>query len=479
MSITLRLLLGFFMIVGLAGWFVMDVFVDEVKPGVRQTMEEILVDTAHLLAELAHPDQQAQINTQAFARAFQRYRSRNPQAHIWGFEKQSLDLRVYITDRHGIVIYDSQDRALGQDYSHWNDVYLTLRGEYGVRSSLQDKNNPHSGVMYVAAPILQHKQLLGVLTVGKPTSTVQPFIDRSIQRIEQAGFWLLGSSLLVGLLITWRLTRAIGRLRRYARDVSLGQHSRLPRTRSKELDELALALAEMREKLDGREYIENYVHHLIHEMKSPLTALRGAAELLDEDMPRDTRHTFVGNIREQSRRLQDMLDKLLLLAKVEHRTTLENPETLGLQQLIDTVIADHAPQLQQRQLQCHNQLPAKIQISGEAFLLRQALSNLLDNAIDFSPAHSEITFTLQQQQLIIRDHGAGIPDYALPHLFERFYSLNRPNSQRKSTGLGLPFVKQVVQLHGWEVTLSNHPDGGVEAKIHLTWEKTRHHALMM
>ncbi len=472
MNITLRLLLGYFLIVGLAAWFVLNSFSQEVKPGVRQTMEETLVDTAHLLAEIAAADMSSgKLDTRRFAAAFKRYQAREPHADIWGFKKDSLDLRVYITDARGIVVYDSQGVAVGQDYSKWNDVHLTLDGRYGVRSTQLDPHDSRSAVMHVAAPILRNEKLVGVLTVAKPTLSVQPFIDRSRQRIERAGWWLMGGALAIGLLFTWWLTRSIGLLRRYAREVSQGKKAQLPEMSSGELAELGRALAEMREKLDGREYVENYVHHLAHEMKSPLTALIGSAELLDENLPPEERATFTHNIREQSRRLKDMLDKLLALAKVEHRTALEEVAPVELRGLAEIVIADHAIHAQQRGLVCDNRIPPEAQVTGEAFLLRQALSNLLDNAIDFSADGGRITLLLEtaagRHTLIVRDHGAGIPDYALPRVFERFYSLARPGTQRKSSGLGLPFVKEVAALHGGEVVLRNLPEGGVEARLSL------------
>ncbi|MFZ2161648.1 MAG: two-component system sensor histidine kinase CreC [Sideroxyarcus sp.] len=472
MNITLRLLLGYFLIVGLAAWFVLNSFSQEVKPGVRQTMEETLVDTAHLLAEMAtEGTASGKLDTKRFAAAFERYQAREPHANIWGFKKDSLDLRVYITDARGIVVYDSQGEAVGQDYSKWNDVFLTLHGQYGVRSTQLDPNDNRSAVMHVAAPILRKDKLVGVLTVAKPTLSVQPFIDRSRQRIERAGWWLMGGALAIGLLFTWWLTRSVNLLRRYAREVSAGKKAQLPEMSSGELAELGRALAEMREKLDGREYVENYVHHLAHEMKSPLTALIGSAELLDENPPEKERAIFTANVREQSTRLRDMLDKLLALAKIEHRNRLEEAVPVGLRALAETVTADHAIRLQQRGIACSNQISPDAQTTGEPFLLRQALANLLDNAIDFSPDDSEITLALEtvagKHTLIVRDHGSGIPDYALSRVFERFYSLARPGTQRKSTGLGLPFVKEVAALHGGEVVLRNLPEGGVEARLTL------------
>lgn len=472
MTISLRLLLGYFLIVGLAAWFVLNSFVEEIKPGVRQTMEETLVDTAHLLAELAAEDMaRDRLDTQHFSAAFARYQARQPHADIWGFKKDTVDLRVYITDTRGVVIYDSQGVAVGRDYSRWNDVFLTLQGRYGVRSTRQIPGDDNSAVMHIAAPIQRDGKLLGVLTVAKPTLSVQPFIDRSRQRIERAGWWLMGGSLLIGLMFTWWLSRAIGKLRSYAREVAAGRKAALPALNSSELAELGRALAEMREKLDGREYVENYVHHLAHEMKSPLTALIGAAELLDEDLPPQDRATFTAHIREQSRRLKNMLDKVLALAKLEHRSGLEEQGKLNLRELAEAVAADFSVRLQQRDIRCDNQIPDDAVVRGESFLLHQALANLIDNAIDFSPAGSVITLSLSAENsvytIVVADQGSGIPEYALPRVFERFYSLVRPGTQQKSTGLGLPFVKQVALLHHGDIYLGNRDEGGVEARLTL------------
>lgn len=472
MSIRFRLLLGYFLIVGLAAWFVLNSFSQEVKPGVRQTMEETLVDTAHVLAEMViGGDADEILDTEQFAAAFNRYKARNPHADIWGFKKNSADLRVYITDVQGIVLYDSEGKAAGQDFSNWNDVYRTLHGNYGARSTQFDPNDSRSTVMHVAAPILQNGKLVGVLTVAKPTLTVQPFIDRSLHKIESAGWWLMGGALAIGLIFTWWLSYSVSLLRGYARDVSAGKKTQLPKLGGGELAELGRSLAEMREKLDGREYVEKYVHHLVHEMKSPLTALMGSAELLNENLPERERIVFTKNIHEQSSRLKDMLDKMLALAKLEHRDKLDEAALVSLRELSETVMADYSTRLLQHNIRCENQISPDAKSIGEFFLLRQALANLLDNAIDFSPEGGQILLTSESQDnkhsIIVCDKGPGIPDYALPRIFERFYSLARPGTQRKSTGLGLPFVKEVAALHGGEITLKNLPSGGVEARLIL------------
>ena len=110
-------------------------------------------------------------------------------------------------------------------------------------------------------------------------------------------------------------------------------------------------------------------------------------------------------------------------------------------------------------------------MEGDAFLLRRALGNLLDNALAFSPPGGTVELVVEhthgQVRFIVRDRGPGIPDYAHERVFERFYSLPRPHSGQRSSGLGLPFVREVMRLHGGEATLRNRPGGGAEAVLSL------------
>jgi two-component system sensor histidine kinase CreC len=245
----------------------------------------------------------------------------------------------------------------------------------------------------------------------------------------------------------------------------------VPRLREQELAQLAGAMEDMRTELEGKHYIENYLHTLTHELKSPLTAIQGAAELLDEDMPRERQRRFIDNIRNESQRLREVVDHLLNLASLEKRRGLEQVEQVFLAPLVDSLCADKSAILAKNNLTMNADIDAACSVEGERFLLQQAISNLLDNAIDFSPPDTAIDISVSREQgdwrLAIRDHGPGIPEYARERLFERFYSMPRPDSGRKSTGLGLSLVREVAQLHGGDIVVENHPEGGALARLIL------------
>jgi two-component system sensor histidine kinase CreC len=464
-----RIFLAYFALLGIALWFVMRSFSQELVPGMRQSLEETLNDTANLMAEVVRDEVAAgTITSGEFSRQMTAFSRRHIDAVIWFFHKRDPNLMVYITDRHGIVLYDSRGRDVGRDYSQWNDVYLTLRGRYGARSSRDDPADEFSSVMYVAAPIVSGGNTIGVLTVGKPSVAVQPFVEAALNNIREKGLWLLLAALLVGAGLSHWLTLSIRRLTAYARAVQEGRRVAMPRLRETELAQLASAMEAMRSELEGKDYVERYLLTLTHELKSPLAAIQGAAELLGEEMAPEQRARFIANIQSESGRLRQVVERLLHLAALEKRQGLERVEEIDLAALLRQLVEDKAPVSGRKALRVAVDA-APVVVRGERFLLQQAISNLLDNAIEFSPPGAPLEVTLGSDDgqwiLRLRDHGPGIPDYARGRLFESFYSLPRPDTGRKSTGLGLSLVREAVTLHGGVVDVDNHPGGGAIATL--------------
>lgn len=464
MKLGLRLLLGFFLITGIAAFFVMRVFVYEVRPSVREVMEDMMVDTANILAELAQDDLAAMqpagdLQQSRFARRVLDYAARPIDARIWGLSKRTLDYRVYVTNEQGRVVFDTGlpqgGNAVGQDYSQWRDVARTLSGQYGARATRYVLKDDSSAVMYVAAPVRQGERILGVLTVAKPMSSVQKFVDRAERDILVKGLWLLGASLAVGVLVTAWIVWSVRRLRHYAQHVQFGQRQPPP-VLSGELGELARAMEAMRDRLDGHEHVEQLVRALTHELKSPLTAIEGAAELLQDDLPDADRQRFTSQIKDQADRLRELVERLLELSKLEHRHSLDHQVLLDLGDCARRAVDGMRPRLQQRQIQLDLALGDPLMVKGEPDLLDMAINNLLDNAVAYSPKGGRIALGLSmkdgQAMLQIRDRGPGVPDFALSRLGERFYSTARPAQPgevpRKGSGLGLAIVRQIMALHG-------------------------------
>lgn len=457
MKIGLRILLGYFLIVGLAAWFLLNIFVQEVKPGARSTLEAAMVDTAQLLAQIVADDMKEGASARTLLTKI-------------AAASRSAGNRITITDAKGIVRFDSEGKAVGQDYSRWNDVYLTLRGKYGARMSSDVPGEYGSLVMYVAAPVRDGDRIIGVLTVGKPISSVQGFIERSQRKILKWGALLLGLSLLIGVVITWRMASTVNKLMVFVEAVQDGRKAVMPKLGSSEISTLGHALEAMRAKLEGKDYVETLMHTLTHELKSPIAAIQATAELLEEDMPPEQRRQFLSTIQAQNARQRDLIDKLLALVRVEKQQRIDDAVPLNAAGLLQDVAGDFQARLSSRQIKLETDAEPALELQGDALLLRQALGNLLDNAIGFAPPGSMVRLAARRSgdhvEISVNDTGPGIPAYAEARLFERFYSLPRPDGA-KSTGLGLPFVREVAALHGGSAEVANGEGGGCRATLLL------------
>jgi two-component system sensor histidine kinase CreC len=219
--------------------------------------------------------------------------------------------------------------------------------------------------------------------------------------------------------------------------------------------------------------VSDYVQALTHELKSPIAAIQGAAELIEEDMPPETRKRFMDNIRNESTRMQELIERLLELASLEYRPELESSETLDINELLHDVIDSLEPMAQARQVSIELSACENSQIHGDPFLLSKAFANILKNAIEFSPPDSRVSISSEakQNRLIVSicDQGGGVPDYAREKVFDRFFSLPRPDG-RKGSGLGLSFVREIAALHRASVMVEDNRLGsGICVKFVMTF----------
>ncbi|OLC82596.1 MAG: two-component system sensor histidine kinase CreC [Acidobacteria bacterium 13_1_40CM_4_57_6] len=439
-----------------------------------ESAEEPLVDTANLMAAFVGQQiEEGNFRAEELYRVFEEARGRKVAARIYEMRKDSVDLSVYITDAKGIVLFDSDNReTIGEDFSLWRDVKLTLEGEYGARVR-RDPNNPDApAALFVAAPIRVAGKIAGVLTVIKPTTNIAAFVSAAMPRIFRIGAISLASAIILGLGVSMWVTRQVGRLTRYANNVREGRRVPFPKLARTELKTMGIAFEKMREALDGRAYVEQYVEALTHEIKSPISAIRGAAEIMeDSSITTEQRIRFLSNIQSETHRIQGLVDRMLKLTELEGRRELGSRVPVALAAIVRTIRDGAAPALAKKGLRVDSDVAETITVAGDPLLLDLAVSNLVQNAIDFSPRNGRIAVTCKRDgariELCIDDEGPGIPEFARSRVFEKFFSLERPETGKKSTGLGLNFAKEVAALHGGSVDINNLPERGLRARLVL------------
>ncbi len=377
-------------------------------------------------------------------------------------------LRVFACDGAGRVLFDSaHGRDVGQIYS-W-----PMRG--GGRAASENYTMANvaevNGELRVAAPVRRELELVGWVGVGRSLTTV----TEGVNEARRSLLWSLGLIAAVMVAAGWwiasRLTHSLERLTDYVIAVRDGRAVSPPASRAREVAALAREFEAMRVALEGKAYVEHYTQTLAHEIKAPLSSIRGAAELLAENPPEADRARFTANLRAESDRLQLLVDQLLTLAALESRRAGVVMEEVDLVAAVRAVEAAYQAATAARRIALKISVAGGVGVRGDKFLLGQCVGNLLQNAVEFTPTGGTVAVAVRREgtsvMVAVEDTGPGVPDYAIAKIFDRFYSLPRPETGRKSSGLGLSIAREIARQHGGDVTLENRAEGGARAMLRL------------
>ena len=449
----------------------------EVRPYFLEAVEVTLIDTSRLLASQlaveAEREAKPTLRTETLKSAAGKLLSTKfPRRNVYDKPNQA-PLRLLVTDDKGVVVFDSNAGEFeGQDFSKWRDIGLTLKGQYGARATRLDPNDARTSTHFVAAPIVAGGAIIGVLSVGKPVESVSGFLQSARLRILFLFLAGLSAALVLSALAAYWISRPILRLENYVKSLSTPSPENFPRLSPDEIGALGESFETLRKELEGKEYVERYVHNITHEIKSPLTGIIGAAELLsDAKIPQEDRSKLLSNIQTEARRLQEIAEKLLELASLEARDRNPKIEPFDLDLLLEEVVESFDAQLRLFSLTVEFHVAEDLPVSGERFLIWRAVSNLMQNAIDFSPNGGTIVIEALKEgdsvRVAVKDEGPGIPAFASERVTEKFFSLERPRTGKKSSGLGLSFVAEVMSLHRGELSLET-SERGTTAR--LSWK---------
>jgi len=271
------------------------------------------------------------------------------------------------------------------------------------------------------------------------------------------------------LLLAWTISRPLERLAHAARRIAAGDSGLdVPVAGGGEISELAEAFREMTRKLEARHrYISTFAADVAHEFKSPLTSIRGAAELLAEGAADelDARQRFLENIALDAARLDRLVSRLLELSRID--ASEEPPVLVDLEALVRRVVERSQGPDGSVVLDYASSIPVILARPAD---LETALFNLLDNALKFSPPGVPVIVQVNGRagepfvSISVEDHGTGIPEAHLSRIFERFFTTD---ADRSGTGLGLAIVKSVVEALGGSVSVRGAPGEGTRFTLRL------------
>ncbi len=289
--------------------------------------------------------------------------------------------------------------------------------------------------------------------------------------LSQIRLWLIAVALggiglasIAGFLVARAAMRPVRRLRDTAERVRTTRDltQRIDISGSDELGQLAATFNAMLASLDeAAQRQRQLVQDASHELRTPLTSLRTNIEVLasSDAIPAEERKQLLADVVAQLAEMTELIGELTELARGEEQQTAVEDVRLDLvtEEAIRRTTRNHP------EIRIDAELAPTTAVGAPATLER-AIANLLDNAAKWSPAGARIDVRLQGRELSVRDHGPGIADADLPHIFERFYRATSARSMPGS-GLGLAIVKQVAEAHGGTIVAERAPDGGTIMRL--------------
>ena len=443
--------------------------------------KEVMIEVSELMSRIASENTiNGEIDLEAFESLIGSY-FRSQKNTIHHPSSQRLEnLAIYLTDKDGLLILDSRDIKLGKNMRHLSEVDSALQGDRGItRVVAEPVLGPRKArgvaIDYFYKPEFLHAsnpiyarngEILGAVVV------VAPMFDlMNKDYLYEFIFYVFLISLFFGALGSYRISRNIKRLDKYISNLFSGEDT-TPPDLNIQFKKLTLTLQNARGNVELKDAVEQYIDTLAHELRTPITGIQLTAETLLTPMSDEERKRFINNILVSNKQMDKLVTRLLDLSRIERRESLMKPETLKILPIIENAIKapSRTQTISSKNINIALEIDKTITVFAEKILLEQAISNILNNALEFSPKGGTITFKASETNtavsIIVLDDGPGMPPHVLRNLFTRFFSVSRPDSGNRGNGLGLRFVRKIMQLHKGEVTLKNRLlQNGAEAKL--------------
>lgn len=390
---------------------------------------------------------------------------------------EDMSARITYISSTGRVICDSEENSSKMN-NHLNrpEIQSALRKGLGV--SVRYSDTLRRDLVYVAAPVRDGEELIGFIRTSTSLTSVTDALRPVYIKIAISGVVVMLFVALITYLVARRINRPLKEIGEGAHRFAAGDLSyRLNIQSPGEIAVLAESMNQMAGQLKKLESIRSdFVANVSHELKTPITAIKGFIETLKEgaiEDPENARH-FIEIISKHSDRLGEIIEDLLSLSRIEQESEKDGIqlERDSINTIINAAVTMCMSKAGERGIEIDIASGDDLEINMNSALLEQAIINLIDNAIKYSDGGKKIVIESSHQNgevlISITDQGYGIPKNHQARIFERFYRIDKSRSRSLGgTGLGLAIVKHIVSAHNGRITLESKPGSGSKFTIHL------------
>lgn len=358
--------------------------------------------------------------------------------------------------------YRERAEQRAEDYV---EVVSALAGEAATERRMLEEGTI---LLSAAVPVQRFRRVLGALMLTADTGEIEELIRAEQLTILKVFAASLGATLLLSLFLASTIARPINRLAAAAETVrrNIGRDAQLPQLERKdEIGDLSRALSDMTAALYRQiDAIESFAADVAHELKNPLSSLHSAVESLERADKPEIKARLLAIIKEDVHRIDRLISDISDASRLDAELSRGRMEPVDMGELVSTVLrertARQAGDKTGPTLRCEGCETPLLIVRGLESRLMQVVTNLLENAISFSPDSGEILLRLTRRnawvRLSVEDDGPGLPKGAERKIFQRFYS-ERPDKEAfgRHSGLGLSICRQIVEAHGGEIWAEN------------------------
>jgi len=401
--------------------------------------------------------------------------------------------RVLLLDEWGKVQLDTFGTLNGQLLSYSEVKSILVLGnsvDYGIRDVESGERLDAGNMLFLSrsqgrwesfcsAAVVHESAIIGVLLLITPVDAMMQRLYQLQDQMMLIFILVAGAALLCSGVFSHVFTSPITNLRRGIQRMGKGDFSsRVPEKGSGEMLELARAFNSMSEKLETLDQSRNsFVSNASHELKTPLATMKIMIESLiyQPDMDKELRTEFMSDINKEIDRLSTIVSDLLTLVQMDSQSVKLTRENVSIAALCKETAHRLEPIAQKREQKILLTLGDPCDLYADKSKLTQVIYNLMENAVKYTQVGGQVKVTLVKEGrdavLSVTDNGPGIPKENLPHIFDRFYRVDKARSRESGgTGLGLSIVHQLVLLHGGAIRVESEEGKGstfiVEIPLH-------------
>jgi heavy metal sensor kinase len=316
------------------------------------------------------------------------------------------------------------------------------------------------------------------LVIGRPTEDIKQALDRLLHTLLIAVPLTLVAAGGGGVFLVRRALKPVDEMTQKARSIEERDLSQRIEVKTKdELGRLAATLNEMFERLEKAfKRQKQFTGDASHELRAPLAIIEAESTLaLQKDRTRNDYRRSLETISQEAHRMAHIVDQLLALARAESGEEKISLRKVNIGKLVTDLSAEVEMLCWDRGLNYKLGKMENLVVKGDRSKLRQLLLNILDNAIKYTPSGGEISVSVRKEGewavAYVRDTGIGIPSEELPHIFERFYRVDKARSRSEGgSGLGLAIAKRIAEIHGGRIEVESQIDVGSTFRVYLPLE---------